>query len=372
MNILLAPDSFKGTFTSREIGCALEAAILRHHPSAHIKKVLISDGGEGFLAAVLSLLPGQVMTNTVTGPYGEPVEAKWAILPDGTAVIEMAQASGLGLSTQRNPFLATSFGTGELIAHALDAGCRRILLGLGGSATNDGGVDMIKALGAQISYIDHNEHFGGAGLSLIDHIDLSTMDPRIFETKFDALCDVQNHLLGPQGATYTFGPQKGADHEMLGELEAGMNHLSQLMGEILGVSLNSLPGGGAAGGMGAMLLGAFHATFHLGIDLLLRMSHFEQLVSWADVVITGEGKIDGQSAQGKVLSGIGKYCPNTRLLALCGVLGPDYSQIYQYHVDAVMPIVCDFMDFATMEKHKQAYLEDAADRLVRLALSPAQ
>lgn len=368
MNILLAPDSFKGTFHSREISAALEAAILRHHPTAHIKKVVLSDGGEGFVDAVLSLLPGKVMTHTVTGPYGHSVQAKWAILSDGTGVIEMAQASGLGLDTRRNPLAATSFGTGELISQALDAGCQRILLGLGGSATNDGGLDMLKALGAQVSYIDHNEHFGGAGLNLIDSIDLSSLDPRILHTKLEVMCDVQNPLLGLDGATYTFGPQKGADHSMLSELEAGLCRLAQVIQQSTGISLDSYPGGGAAGGMGAMLLGVLHANFHLGIDFLLGQSHFEQLVAWADLVITGEGRIDGQSTQGKVLSGIGKYCKDVRLLALCGVLGPDYARIYEHHIDGVMPIVSDFMDFPTMLSKKEEYLKDAADRLVRLVL----
>ncbi len=343
MNILIAPDSFKGSLTATQFCQIVNQQIQKLNPDTRVYQMPLADGGEGTIEAILSNVPGKLIPETVKNPLGKNIVAHYAVLDhSNTAVIEMAQASGLPLLTtdEVNPMRATSYGTGQLIQAALNKGCQQFIIGLGGSATNDAGAGMLQALGAQFM----NEQgqvidICGGNLKEIAHIDLSLFDKRLKEVEITIAGDVTNPLLGQQGATYTFGPQKGADSRMLIELETGVNHFANKTYEHLGldVTLSDASGAGAAGGMGYSLMAYASANMKSGFDLIAKLADFDKLIdskeTMPDLIITGEGCFDEQSLQGKLIGQLNQYSEQHQIpiLVICGVIGEklDISQFSQ-------------------------------------------
>lgn len=309
MKIIIAPDSFKGSLSAIEAAKSIERGIHAASPEAETLIMPVADGGEGTIDAIACCVPAEFHKITVLGPMAEKAEAIYATVDNGkTAVIEMAQASGLTMvpKEKRNPLAATTCGTGQLIKDALDKGCKKILIGIGGSATNDGGAGMLAALGAVLKDEAGKQlGFGGAALANLAEIDLTHFDSRIFETEITVACDVNNPLLGKNGASYVYGPQKGGTEEMVEALDSALGRFKEISALKLGRDYSACPGSGAAGGLGFALLAYCRAEFSSGIDLVLDVCGFENALQNADLVITGEGRIDAQSARGKVLNGIG-------------------------------------------------------------------
>ncbi len=322
MRFIFASDSFKGSLTALRIAEILNEEALRCFPSAETVSIPVADGGEGTVDALLMALGGEKRSVTVTGPDGRPVRAAYAVTPDGTAVLEMAAASGLPLMQEKNPMTATSRGTGELLAHVLREGARNILLGIGGSATNDGGLGFLLALGAR--FADENGQSvpeGGAGLAKVRRADFSGLMPELANAKITVICDVSNPLLGPTGATAVYGPQKGVTPDMLPILEAGMANYAAVLSATLGREMNAIPGYGAAGGMGMALAGVLGAELRRGIDAVLDAVHFDDLLQGADLVVTGEGCMDEQSVRyGKVAVGVAARADRASV-PVCAIVG---------------------------------------------------
>ena len=311
MKILFASDSFKGSLTSMQISNLLKQATSEIFPNAQPASMSVADGGEGTMDSLVNSLGGTWKTVDVLGPLQENIKARYGILPEGKAIIEMAEASGLPLvpSDKRNPQKTTSYGTGMLIRDALENGITDITIAIGGSATNDGGMGAMQALGIKFLDENNNKLTGcGENLSKVKNIDLDNLHHAVAKTNFTVMCDVTNPLLGNQGATYTFGRQKGADDTMLAELEYGMSIYANKIKSIIGKDISGKEGSGAAGGLGFALMAFLGAKLQSGIDVVLDLLDFDKKLKDVDLVITGEGRMDNQSAFGKVPSGIGKRC----------------------------------------------------------------
>jgi glycerate 2-kinase len=345
MKIVIAPDSFKECLSAMAVAEAIEAGFKQLLPDATYIKLPMADGGEGTVQSLVDATGGHIEPVTVTGPLGLPVSAFIGLLGDGQrAVIEMAAASGLHLvpPTQRNPLLTSSFGTGELILAALDRGITQLILGIGGSATNDGGAGMIQALGGR--FLDARGDaipLGGAGLAELATIDLQGLEPRLAGMSIEVACDVDNPLCGPTGASAMFGPQKGATPEMVAVLDANLAHYAACIEQASGKSVRESPGAGAAGGMGAALLGLLNAELKPGIQIVIEALHLAQAVADADLVITGEGRIDSQTIHGKTPIGVALCAKHfgKPVIALCGSLSDDYQVVHPYGLDAVFAVV---------------------------------
>ena len=370
MRIIIAPDSFKGSNTSIAVAETIERGIRKIFPDADILRIPIADGGEGTVEAVVIGSKGTYRHVAVTGPLGESVEARYGVLEGGRAVIEMAAASGLPLvpRDRRNPLLTTTFGTGEMIRDALDQGCREILIGIGGSATNDAGVGMAQALG--YSFPDEEGREIGAGgreLARIHAIDASGADSRLADCAITVACDVQNPLYGGEGAAYIYGPQKGAAPEMVEILDDGLRHFAHVTLESLGVDVQTIPGAGAAGGLGAGLTAFCGAELKSGIDAILDIVRFDESAVGADLVITGEGAMDGSSTYGKVPVGIARRLAGsgTPVLAIVGDIGRGASAVYELGIDGIMSTVNRAVPLEIALKESGEMLEDAAERLMR-------
>jgi glycerate kinase len=307
MKFVIAPDSFKESMTAVEAAEAMKSAVVRVIPDAKIALLPLGDGGEGTMEALVSALGGRILEVNVTGPLGNLIVAKFALLNDGsTAVVEMAQASGLQLvpTQERNPLHTTTFGTGELILAALDHGIKRLIVTIGGSATNDAGVGMLQALGAVITDREGKPiGFGGDSLIGAVHVDLTDLDPRLGLVEIQVACDVTNPLVGLMGASRVFAPQKGASPEMIERLEENVKHFADVIQSQNGLSLHDVPGAGAAGGTGAALI-MCGGKLMSGIDIVLDVLEFERALSGANYVLTGEGRIDEQTPGGKVIAGV--------------------------------------------------------------------
>lgn len=369
MKILLASDSFKGSLTSERIAQLLEETVARVFPGAETEGLLVADGGEGTMAAVVQELRGSFYNLTVTGPLGAPVLASYGLLPGGQAIIEMAEASGLPLvpPNQRDPMRATSYGTGELIRDALDRGIRKIVVAIGGSATNDGGMGALSALGIRFLDEEGNSLRGsGAELNRVCRVDLSGLHPAAAQTEFIVMCDVTNQLLGPSGATYTFGPQKGADAAMLAQLEEGMNRYAAAVEQATGSSAAVQPGSGAAGGLGFGLMSCLGARLKPGIETVLQLIRFDEKLQGADLVITGEGRMDWQSSFGKVPSGIGEHCKRAGVpaVAVVGGLLAGYEEIYGHGISSIATTVNGVMPLSEALERSEELYKDAAFRLL--------
>ena len=339
---VLIPDSFKGTLSARQVCTVMERAIARRYPAAEIRAIPVADGGEGTVEAFLTALGGKKVTATVCGPHFAPMEASYGILPDGTAVIEMAACAGLPLvGKKKNPERTTTYGVGQLICDALDKGVRKFYIGLGGSATNDGGCGCAAACGVRF-YESHGSSFvpSGRNLTDIEKIDMAYIDPRLKECTFTVLCDIDNPLCGPNGAAAVFGPQKGADEEMVGRLDMALRHLARRWLEDLGQDLLFLPGGGAAGGMGAGMAAFFGGKLMPGIDLLLDAVDFDGVAKDADVIFTGEGRLDGQTLRGKAVCGVAKRAKalGVPAIALVGGSEGDLTPLYDEGLTAAVSI----------------------------------
>ena len=371
MKFLFASDSFKGTLSSSRIAELLTTAAKESFPDCICTNVETADGGEGTTEAVLDAVNGQRMFLTVHGPLWKKTDCFYGKLDERRAVMEMAAASGLPLlqEVQRDPRKTTTYGTGEMIQDALDHGFRDISIAIGGSATNDGGMGCMCALGVRFLDQEGRELTGcGENLGKIARIDLSDLDPRITETKFTVMCDVNNPLCGENGATYTFGGQKGGTPEILEELETGMLHYRELLLETFQVDVNEVPGAGAAGGLGAALVVFLNATLKSGIETVLDLVDFDTRLQGVSLVVTGEGCTDWQSAFGKVLHGVGMRCKKYHIpvVALAGSMGQGAEQIYESGIDSILTTVNAPMELHTaLEQAEELYL-NAARRLFRM------
>lgn len=368
----MAPDSYKGSLSSIQAAAAMERGIQDVFPSAEIIKVPVADGGEGTVEALLAATGGRLMKTEVMGPLGDKVEAHWSILGDGkTAVIEMAAASGLPLvpKDRRNPLLATTYGTGQLIQAALDAGIRSLILGIGGSATNDGGAGMARALGVKfLDQLNRELPNGGAALKHLRRIDISGLDLRLASTKILVACDVDNPLCGPCGASAVYGPQKGATLEMVTELDQALNHYAQLAKSATGREVAEIPGAGAAGGLGAGLLFFTPAELRPGIQIILEAAGFEEKIKEADLIITGEGRTDRQTAHGKAPAGVAALAQKYKVPVVClsGGLGPGHEDVLQKGISGLMSIVPEPMSLEACLGNANRLVSEAAARLCRL------
>lgn len=372
MNILIAPDSFKGSLSAREAGEAIARGVKRAAPDAVCRVLPLADGGEGTAEALCAALGGVWHEATVHDPLFRPVSARFALLPDGTAVLETAEASGLArLATdERDPARTSTFGTGELIAAALDAGAKRIVLGLGGSATNDGSAGLLSALGARLTDAAGRDlPAGGLALAQLNMIDLAGLDARLRDVPIRALCDVTNPLCGARGASFTYGPQKGADAALCSQLDAALAVFGAKLSVACGRDVAAVPGAGAAGGLGAGLLALPRAELVPGFDEIARILALDDALHWADLVLTGEGRIDRTSAMGKVLSGLGAraMAAGRPVAALAGSLGPGADALSGHGIGAVMSIADGPMTLERAIADAAPLLENASARLLRTA-----
>lgn len=371
MKFLFASDSFKGSLSSEKIIEILTQAAKNIFPDCETNGVPVADGGEGTVDAVVAATNGTMEKVCVHGPLMEKVEASYGRIHGNGAIIEMAAASGLPLvpTEKRNPLYTTTLGTGEMIADALNKGYRDISIAIGGSATNDGGMGAMIALGVKFLDKDGVELKGfGEDLEKVASIDMSGIHPAVAETKFTVMCDVNNPLTGEDGATYTFGAQKGADEEVLTRLEKGMKNYAQVIQDTTGIDVDTIPGTGAAGGLGAALKVFLNANLKSGIETVLDLIEFDSLLEGADLVITGEGRMDWQSAFGKVPSGVGlrSKAKNIPVIAIVGGMGKGVQNIYDYGVDSIIPTVNGPMPLEeAMERAEELYA-DVADRLFRI------
>ena len=369
--ILLVPDSFKGTLSSRQVCQVMAGQLRRFFPQAQVKSIPVADGGEGSVEAFLAAAGGERRTRTVTGPFGEPVEAFYGILDDGrTAVIEMAACAGLPLAEGRlNPERATTYGVGELLLAAKEAGCTKAILGLGGSCTNDGGVGAAAALGAKFTRADGAAFIPTGGtLGEIAALDVSPVAQALQGMELTAMCDIDNPLYGEAGAAAVFAPQKGADAAMVARLDAGLRHLGQVSARCLGRDFSHLPGAGAAGGLGFGMAAFCGAQLRMGIDAVLDAVGFDSLLPGTDVVFTGEGKIDSQSARGKVVSGVAARCrkAGVPVVAVVGQIGQGFEEMYQQGLTAVFSINRAAQPFAESRFHAGENLALTMENIARL------
>lgn len=345
MKIILAPDSFKGSLSAVDAAQAMARGVRKVFPEAEIVELPLSDGGEGLVASLVAATGGQTIDKQVTGPLGEPVEAFYGVLGDGdTVVIEMAAASGLPLvpEEKRNPLITTTYGTGELIKEALERKCRRIIIGIGGSATNDGGAGMAEALGVRFADSEGCPLArGGGGLARLEAIDLSLLDARVKETEILVACDVNNPLTGERGASRVYGPQKGATPPMVEQLDQALRHYARMIARDLGVDVEHVPGAGAAGGLGAGLMAFLGGRLVPGINLVLDAVEIERHLPGCSMIITGEGKIDAQSLSGKVPVGLARKVAGSGVpvVAVTGMVSGDPSLFRQEGISACFSIV---------------------------------
>ncbi|QQK79344.1 glycerate kinase [Salicibibacter cibi] len=371
-NIIIAPDSFKESMSARQAAEAIQSGFQQSgvHHDYHL--IPMGDGGEGTMEALTANLDGTYHKLQVEGPNIHPVEATYAVSKDGkTAIMEMAQASGLDrvAAQHRDVGTASTYGTGEVIRAALDQGVQKIILGIGGSATNDGGAGMIEALGAKL-LDDQGRPIarGGVGLEHLATIDVSELDPRLQKTEIVVACDVTNPLLGEKGASAIFGPQKGADTAMVQRLDHALAHFHARTVEATGNEQQKTPGAGAAGGLGYALLAYLNAELKPGIDLVLEESNFRAYARKADVIITGEGKIDGQSVYGKTPVGVAKAGKETGtfVIAICGQLGEGYEEVYDHGIDAVFSLVPGAISVQDAMEHGGTYLRKVARNIANV------
>jgi glycerate kinase len=344
MKVIIAPDSFKESLSAHEVAVQIAAGFREIFPEATYVMLPLADGGEGTVQAMVAATGGRIVSVSVTGPLGNPVTAFYGLTGDGgTAVIEMAAASGLMLvpPEQRNPFVTTTYGTGELIRAALAGGVSRIVVGIGGSATNDGGAGMLQALGMKLLDKEGGDiGFGGGALARLTRMDASGLNPRLGEVTIDVACDVENPLIGVYGASAVFGPQKGATPEMVVQLDANLAHYAAVISSDLGAEVAMVPGAGAAGGTGAALL-ALGGRLRQGIDIILETVGFETIVRDADLIITGEGRIDSQTVSGKAPLGVARIARRLGkpVIGIAGSLAADVGVVYAHGIDAVFSVL---------------------------------
>ena len=369
---VLAPDSFKESMTAKQVCIAMETGLRRVFPDAHYIHVPMADGGEGTTQSLIDATGGQLISLSVTGPLGTPVTACFGIMGRGdTAVIEMASASGIHYVDQhtRNPLLTTSRGTGELILACLDRGIKKIILGLGGSATNDGGAGMAEALG--VGFFDRQGNrlpAGGGALGALHHIDITALDSRLAGVDIQVACDVTSPLCGPEGASAVFGPQKGATPEMVALLDRNLAHYAAVVSQQLGKDVATLPGAGAAGGLGAGLMAFTPCTLRKGIDIVVEYSGLSDKMAGADFCFTGEGRIDSQTRFGKTPYGVARIASqhNVPVIAVAGSIGDDVASLYDTGIDAIFGIIPHAADIHSLMQEGQQNMARTCENIGRL------
>ena len=346
MNILIAPDSFKESLNAKEVSLNIKKGLKKSKLKCNIEILPMADGGEGTVESLVDATDGKIINTEVTGPLGNKIEAFFGVLGnDTTAVIEMAAASGLPLLTeeQKNPEKTTTYGTGELIEEALDYGCNEIIIGIGGSATNDLGVGMAQALGASFKDETGNEiSFGGQELSKISKIDLRNLDKRISKTDIKVACDVDNPLYGKKGAAYIYGPQKGASKEQIKRLDDGLKNSARVIKKDLNKEIDYMPGAGAAGGLGGGLVAFLEAELKPGIEIVIEASKIHEILKEnIDLVITGEGRLDNQTVHGKTPIGVARAAKeyNIPVIAICGSVGNNANEVLEHGIDSYFSIL---------------------------------
>ncbi len=373
MKILILPDSFKGCLSSDEVAKALTIGIRRVFPAADIAAYSVADGGEGTTHAFVSQTGGRICPCLVHDALGRPINAFYGVLPDGVAVVESAAASGFQhLSAQeRNPMMASSYGTGEIIAEVLKQGHRHIILGLGGSVTNDGGVGMAKALGFQFLDANGDEIAeGGGALHDLNRIDDSAILHALRQAKFRMACDVKNPLTGHSGASVVYGPQKGATLEMVKILDNNLSHLAKVIKKDLKIEVSECAGAGAAGGLGAGALAFLGGDLMPGFDMLVEVLQLKTKIAEADVIITAEGRIDAQTLNGKLPFAVAQLAKaeGKKVIAFAGQLGEDHQLLYQYGFTAIFPIAEGPMSLSESIKQTPVLLANASERVFRMIL----
>ena len=372
MKIIIAPDSFKGNLTALEVANLIEKGIRRVYSKAKIVKVSMADGGEGTVRSLVDATRGRIIRKEVTGPLGKRVKASYGILGDKkTAIIEMASASGLPLvpKKKRNPLLTTTYGTGELIKAALDRGCGKIIVGIGGSATVDGGAGMTQALGVRSLDKKGKEiGFGGGALGNLERIDISKMDERIKKTEVLVASDVDNPLTGPKGAARVYAPQKGATPSMVKKLEKSLKRYASIIKRDLKKDIKDIPGTGAAGGLGAGLIAFLDAKIRLGVDIVIETVGLEKRLKDADLVITGEGKMDAQTIYGKTPIGVARSAKkhNIPVVAIVGEVGEGVEVVYKHGIDGIMTTTPYPMTRPQAIKESSRLIPNASEQLMRL------
>ena len=375
MKVVIAPDSYKGCLSALEVAKAMERGVLSVFPSAEVRKIPIADGGEGTVAALVAATNGQLRQTEVTDPLGNKISAHWGVLGDGrTAVIEMAAASGLPLvpKEKRDPRVTTTYGTGELIKAALADGLAKIIIGIGGSATNDGGTGMARALGVRfLDAAGQEVAAGGGSLAEICQIDTTGLDPRLKNTEIVVACDVDNPLCGTRGASAVFGPQKGATPEMVQQLDAGLAKYASCARQATGRDVAEKAGAGAAGGLGAGLMFFTPAQLKPGVEIVLDAVGFSDIVRDADFVITGEGRTDFQTAFGKAPVGVAKVAKTHGAPVFCisGGLGEGADDVLAQGIDAVMSICDRPLSLEECMAAGAQLIEPAAARLSRIVMA---
>ena len=332
MRILIAPQEYKGTLTAEAAASAMAEGAQRALPDSDVDVLPLADGGPGTVRAIIRAAGGELRTERVTGPLGTPVDAEWGLLTDGAAVIEMAAAAGLVLvpEAQRDPRITTTYGVGELVRAALEAGSRRIIVGLGGSATNDGGAGMAQALGARLLDAEGRElPPGGGGLARLERIDATKIDGRLAECAVLGATDVRNPLVGPEGASIVYGPQKGASAEVARELDEALSRYADIIGRDLRMRVGDIPGAGAAGGLGAGLIAFLRAEIRPGIEVVAEAVRLRERIRGADLVVTGEGRLDGQTLYGKTVAGVARIAREVSVpvIVVPGALGDGWESL---------------------------------------------
>ncbi len=367
--VILIPDSFKGTMSSTKICSLMEKAVHYHYPLAQVISIPVADGGEGSVDCFLHAVGGKRVDIVVKGPYFEDMTAFYGILPDNTAVIEMAACAGLPLvGDEKHAELTTTYGVGQLILHAAKNGCNKILMGLGGSATNDGGAGAAAAVGVNFRDKD-GRSFVPVGNTLMDicSIDLSNIDKCMQNVEITSMCDIDNPLCGEHGAAHVFGPQKGADAKMVQYLDEGLSHLADIVKSDIAKDVREIPGAGAAGGMGAGMVAFFSSKLRMGIEAVLDTVNFDTLIQGADLIFSGEGKIDFQSLRGKVVIGVARRAKNAGipLIAVVGDIGDNIQTAYDMGVTSIFSINRCAIPFSEAKLRSENDLADTMSDILR-------
>ncbi len=372
MKIVIAPDSYKGSIYAPEVARAMREGVLRVVPNAETVLIPVADGGDGTLETLVETSGGTTHTTTVTGPLGDPTEAKWGAMGDGqTAVIEMARTSGLTLvsADRRDPLRTTTAGLGEVILQALDTGYRRFILGIGGSATNDAGAGMAQALGVRLLDAKGRDlQAGGAALAKLHNIDMSQLYARVTGSEFMVACDVTNPLTGPEGASAVYGPQKGATPAQVEQLDAALDRFAEIVRKDLGTDISSIPGSGAAGGLGGGIVAFLDGQLRPGVDIVLDTIHFNDELDGADLVITGEGSMDFQTVFNKAPIGVARLAKtrDIAVIAISGSLGEGYTDVHVHGIDALSAITRAPMDIDEAIARCSELVADSTEQALRM------
>ena len=372
MKIVIAPQAFKGSISAMEVSKAIQEGVINVFPDSEIILCPVADGGDGTLETLVESTGGSINETTVTGPIGSPVRALWGAMGDQkTAVIEMARTSGLALLTldERDPLNATTFGLGEIILSALDAGFRDFIIGIGGSATNDAGAGMAQALGIRLLDKTNTEiSVGGAALQNLRTIDISKLDNRILNSDFQVACDVNNPLTGPEGAAAIYGPQKGASKQQIDILDKALSNLSSIIKKDIGKEVSEIPGAGAAGGLGAGIMAFMDGNLRTGVDIVLDKVGLDSLLDSADLVITGEGGLDFQTVYDKAPIGVAKMAQKKQIptIAISGMLGKDFHVVHAHGIEAAVSLTNGPMSLEEASDNAYNLIKECAEESLRL------